>query len=64
MGGADMIGISFGTHGHAAGKLFLTERIYWRGWLWTPFVRVGLRRRAIRELRETDLFPPAGVGGC
>jgi hypothetical protein len=28
--------ISFGKWGHSGGYFFVRQRIYWRGWRWTP----------------------------
>ncbi len=38
-----MIWISFGKWNHSAGNFFVRERIYLKGYKWTPFVRVQLR---------------------
>ena len=38
-----MIFIAFGRWNHSAGSWFIRERIYWRGYRWTPFVRVRWR---------------------
>lgn len=38
-----MFWISFGRWNHSAGHFFIQERIYRKGYIWTPFVRV--RRR-------------------
>lgn len=38
-----MIVPSFGRWQHAAGRRFCRTRVYLRGYIWTPFVRIRLR---------------------
>lgn len=38
-----MIFIAFGRWSNAAGSWFFRERIWWRGYRWTPFVRIRWR---------------------
>lgn len=38
-----MIFIAFGRWSNAAGSWFIRERILWRGYRWTPFVRIRWR---------------------
>jgi hypothetical protein len=38
-----MLFISFGRWGHKGGRFLVWERIWWRGWRWTPFCRVKKR---------------------
>jgi len=38
-----MLGISFGEHNHSGGRFFVTSRILYKGYVWTPFVKVKLR---------------------
>lgn len=38
-----MIFIAFGRWNHSAGRRFISERIWWKGYCWTPFVRVRKR---------------------
>ena len=38
-----MIVIRFGRWSSQAGMFFVCERIYWKGWKWTPFCRVRKR---------------------
>lgn len=35
--------VALGRWNHAAGRWFIRERIWWRGYRWTPFVRVRWR---------------------
>ena len=39
--------VALGRWSSASGRWFTRERIYWKGWKWTPFVRV--RRRYPKE---------------
>ena len=39
-----MYWISLGRWNGAHGRFFSRERIWWKGYIWTPFVRVCLRR--------------------
>ena len=39
-----MVLVALGRWNNAAGSWFVRERIYWRGYHWTPFVRVRWRR--------------------
>lgn len=48
-----MISVSFERRSSAHGCWFTRQRIYWRGWRWTPFVRVSWRyRRAGQGLEQ------------
>lgn len=38
-----MIFISFGRWSSSHGRWFTRERIYWKGYRWTPFVRISWR---------------------
>lgn len=38
-----MVVINFGTWRHAAGFLFLKDRIYIKRYIWTPFVKLSIR---------------------
>lgn len=35
--------IRFGRWNRAAGRWLVWERLWWRGYKWTPFCKVGLR---------------------
>ncbi|MCP4538530.1 MAG: hypothetical protein GY832_15450 [Chloroflexi bacterium] len=54
-----MIWLSFGKWAHAAGRFFVSERIYWKGYMWTPFVRV--QRRTC--FSPWEIWIPMGHGG-
>ena len=41
--------ISFGTWDRAAGACFCRERIWWKGYKWTPFVRISRRYKESRR---------------
>jgi len=40
-----MYWIAFGRWDHTVGRWFYRERVYWRGYVWTPLVRVARRCR-------------------
>lgn len=35
--------ISFGRWNHSAGRWLVLKRYFWRGYRWTPFVRISKR---------------------
>lgn len=49
-----MYAIRLGRWSNAAGRFFLWDRIYSKGFKWTPFVRVRRRKRktGIEKMRE------------
>jgi len=47
-----MIWIKFGKWNHAARRWFIYDRIYRKGYKWTPLVRVQRRYKAINKTRE------------
>jgi hypothetical protein len=47
-----MILIRFGRWSHAAGRFFVWDRIYWKGWKWTPFCRVKRRHVKSQEFED------------
>lgn len=40
-----MIWFSFARWSHAAGQRFVRDRIYWKGYRWTPLVSIRWRYR-------------------
>lgn len=44
-----MIWIAFGRWNGSGGRWFCRQRIYWKGYKWTPFVRVRWRYRIPQE---------------
>jgi hypothetical protein len=50
-----MMFIAFGRWSNAAGRWFIRERIYWRGYRWMPFVRV--RRRYPLAMHLSAILP-------
>jgi hypothetical protein len=47
--------VNFGRWGHAGGKWFAWERVYYKGYKWTPFVKVKKRhshRKNIEALKS------------
>ena len=45
-----MFFVAFGKWERAANRHFVQKRIYWRGYKWTPFVRVKRRRATLVEM--------------
>ncbi len=51
-----MITINFGKWSHAAGFLFIKQRIYINGYKWTPFVKVSIRYKNKKMRRDNILW--------
>jgi hypothetical protein len=52
-----MIVIRFGRWGHYASKHYLYDRIYIRGYIWTPFCIMSLRYKADQLVVQSDARP-------
>ena len=44
-----MIVLSLGRWNHAAGRWFIRERIWFRGYIWTPFCRIERRWKNMKD---------------
>lgn len=43
---------NFGRLDRISGRYFLRERIWWRGWIWTPICKISINRRKVLDAKR------------